>query len=101
MTLSTFPNAERATKTERTRSALFPNMFLKKVAATIRPERTISALGTAAKYAIWDKISNLFRELDERDRLTLVSMYRIDTRSNAAGAARFNVWTGFFVSERA
>jgi hypothetical protein len=51
-----------------------PNMFLKKVAATIRPELTMSALGTAAKYAIWSRVSELFRNLNERDRLTLVSM---------------------------
>lgn len=49
MTLSTFPNAERATKTDRTRSAREPNMFRKNVAATIRPELMISSLDTAAK----------------------------------------------------
>lgn len=53
ITLNTFPKAESATKTERARSALLPNIFRKKVAATIRPELMMSALGTAAKYAIW------------------------------------------------
>lgn len=49
ITLSTLPKADRATKTERARSALTPNILRKKTAATIRPELTISALGTAAK----------------------------------------------------
>lgn len=53
ITLSTLPKAERATKTERTRSARDPNMLRKNDAARIRPELTISSLGTAAKYAIW------------------------------------------------
>jgi hypothetical protein len=53
MTLRTLPNAESATKTDNTRSARVPNMFRKKVAATMRPELMMSALGTAAKYAIW------------------------------------------------
>lgn len=52
MTLSTFPKAERATKTDNTRSAWIPNMLRKNMAATIRPELMISSLGTAAKYAI-------------------------------------------------
>jgi hypothetical protein len=52
ITERTFPKADRATKTERARSALAPNMLRKKEAARIRPEEMISALGTAAKYAI-------------------------------------------------
>lgn len=49
MTLRTFPNAERATNTDNTRSARDPNMFLKNEAANIRPEVMISSFGTAAK----------------------------------------------------
>jgi hypothetical protein len=52
MTLSTFPNADKATKTDKTRSAREPNIFLKNEAAKIRPEVMISSFGTAAKYAI-------------------------------------------------
>lgn len=52
MTLRTFPNAERATKTDSTRSARGPNIFLKNEPARIRPEVMISSFGTAAKYAI-------------------------------------------------
>ena len=52
ITLRTFPNAERATKTERARSALDPKTLRKKLAATMRPEVRISSLGTAAKYAM-------------------------------------------------
>lgn len=49
ITLSTFPNAESATKTDKTRSASDPNIFRKNVAATMRPELMISSLETAAK----------------------------------------------------
>lgn len=52
ITLSTFPYAESATKTDSALSALTPNIFLKKVAATILPELIISSFDTAAKYAI-------------------------------------------------
>lgn len=52
MTERTFPNADKATKTESTFSALGPNMLRKNEAAKIRPELIISAFGTAAKYAI-------------------------------------------------
>lgn len=52
ITLSTFPNAESATKTDRALSALVPNMFRKNSAATIRPELMMTSFGTAAKYAI-------------------------------------------------
>jgi hypothetical protein len=49
ITERTFPNAERATKTERTRSAREPKMLRKNEAARMRPEETISSFGTAAK----------------------------------------------------
>lgn len=49
MTDRTFPNADKATKTDMTFSALAPNMFPKKVAATVWPEERNWSLGTAAK----------------------------------------------------
>jgi hypothetical protein len=49
MTDNTFPNAERATKTDMTFSACPPNMFLKNTAATMLPDSSISSFDTAAK----------------------------------------------------
>jgi hypothetical protein len=65
MTLKTFPNADSATKTERTRSALGPKIFLKNDAARIRPELTISSFGTAAKYAIYQNNEQLNSEEEQ------------------------------------
>lgn len=49
MTLSTLPNADKATKTDSARSAFPPKTFRKYDAAKMRPEERISSLGTAAK----------------------------------------------------
>jgi hypothetical protein len=49
MTLSTFLNADSATKTDNARSAFAPNTLRKKEAARMRPDEAISAFGTAGK----------------------------------------------------
>lgn len=83
MTLRTLPKALSATNTERARSAEGPNILRKKDAARIRPDETISALGTAAKYAIF------------------ASMYSTETSARADGAAILRILTGFFASASA
>lgn len=50
MTLSTFPRAESATKTDSARSAVAPNTLRNSEAATRRLAASISSFGTAAKY---------------------------------------------------
>lgn len=49
ITERTFPNADKATKTDMTRSAREPNMFPKNVAATMLPDARNWSFGTAAK----------------------------------------------------
>jgi hypothetical protein len=83
ITLSTFPNADNATNTDKALSAFVPRTLRNRDAATRRLDEMISSAGTAAKYAM------------------LTNMYRIATDPRARGAAILSVRTGFLVSESA